>query len=335
MIKTSFQGKTFILVIPNDFSIYEIFNDNLEKFGFNLISIVPQDFKYRSTRERVFNFFHKIFSQNKSYKQKLIKKFHSENIEAKINHLEEDSVDYVLVIRPDIVEKDTLNKLFKIGKKVVAYQWDGLDRFPKVFDCIRMFEKFLIFDQQDYDKYKSQHPNLQKCENFYFDFDYDYPINENSDIVYYIGAYYENRMAELILILRELEKYAVKFDINLRNHSSTIPKKEKNIKFFKEYTDFRTNLSWMKNAKVLLDFKVEEHNGLSLRFFEALKYNKKIITNNKTVLDFDFYDPQNIFILHHDDLNKLGDFLQSEYRKVPDEIVDQYSFSSWLNKYVI
>ena len=84
-----------------------------------------------------------------------------------------------------------------------------------------------------------------------------------------------------------------------------------------------------------MDFKVLEHNGLSLRFFESLRYEKKIITNNKTVMEYDFYNPQNIFIIHHDDMSRLGEFISTPYKEISKEIVDQYSFSSWLSKYVL
>ena len=334
MLEKSVEGKSFILIIPNDFKIYEIFNDNLEKFGFDLISIVPKKFRYKSKKQRIYNFFHKTLTQNKSFKKALVKQFHSDCIEAKIKHLKDKSVDYILVIRPDTVDIETLQRLIKIGKKVVAYQWDGLDRFPQVLQYIDLFESFLIFDEADYDKYKSKFSNLHKSENFYFDYD-DAPNQPDSNTVYYIGAYYENRMEELNKILDEIEKYPVELDINLRNPSSKCPTTKKYIKFFRNYVDFKTNLAWMKKAKILLDFKVEEHNGLSLRFFEALRYQKKIITNNKTVMEYDFYDPQNVFIINHDDMSRLGEFISTPYKEISKEIVDQYSFSSLLSKYVL
>lgn len=335
MISSEVRGRSFILVIPSDFGIYEVFNYNLKKFGFDLISVVPECFRYTSKKKRAANFLHKTFFQNRNYKRKLIKEFHSENIKKQIGHLEAKSIDYVLVIRPDIVERETLDQLFKIGKKVIAYQWDGLERFPKVFEYIDLFENFLIFDEEDFINYRHKYSNLQKCENFFFDHDNNAPNNENSATIYYVGTYIRDRVDDLVMIVKELEKYPVNFDINLRYHPQTKPINENNIKFFRDNLDFKTNINRLKNAKVLLDFKVKDHNGLSLRFFEALKYEKKIITNNMSVLNYNFYDPQNIFVLYHDDLSTLGDFLSSDYKKQSAKIVDQYSFSTWLSKYVI
>ncbi|WP_226063092.1 hypothetical protein [Kaistella polysaccharea] len=335
MINSSAVGKSFILIIPCDFGIYKLFNENIEKFGLHLNYFIPQEFHYKSATDRAVNFLQKNFFGNRNYKRQLIRQFHSDSVEEKIKHLGPNSVDYILIIRPDTITIETLKHLLKIGKKVVGYQWDGLERYDDIFGYINYFEKFLVFDQNDYLKYKDQYPNLKKCDNFYFDYDDDSPNLEHSKIVYYVGSYIVERADDLVTIVHELEKYDVEFDVNLKYHPSTLPINEKNIKFFKHNFDFKANISHLKKAKILLDFKVVEHDGLSLRFFEALKYSKKIITNNTAVLNYDFYDPQNIFILGHDDLGSLPEFLSSQYKVLPPEIVKQYSFSSWLNRNVL
>ncbi|MGZ5273589.1 MAG: hypothetical protein ACXWCA_04650 [Kaistella sp.] len=332
---SNIKGKTFILIIPNDFIIHEIFELNLKKMGFDLLSIVPKDFRYKNYVLRIKNFIHKNIYKNRNYKKKLIRDFRSQDITTKIGDLHEKSIDYILIIRPDILDNETIDHLLKIGKKVVAYQWDGLNRYPEVFDCIPLFEKFLIFDERDFLHYKTEFPNLEICDNFFFDFDDGKENKQNSRKVFYVGSYIEDRTSDLLFTLNELEKYDVEFDVNLKYYRSTKPCENPHIQFFKNNILFRENINRLKEAKIILDFKVKEHNGLSLRFFEALKYEKKIITNNVSVLKYDFYDPQNIFILHHDNINDLGTFVSSDYKKLPVQLVEKYSFSSWLNKYVI
>ena len=335
MIINNIKGKTFILIIPNDFMIYEVFELNLRKIGFDLLSIVPKDFRYKNYGLRIINFIYKNVKKNSNYKSKLVREFRSEDIINKINHLGENEIDYVLILRPDIINIETIQKLLIIGKKVVAYQWDGLNRYPEVLDCIALFEKFLVFDEQDFNQYKPKFSNLQRCDNFFFDYDDGSENNRSSKKVFYVGSYIEDRIDDLQLTLNELEKCGVDFDINLKYHRSTKPFNDSRIKFFKTNLPYKDNINRLKDSKIILDFKVKEHNGLSLRFFEALKYEKKIITNNVSVLKYNFYDSQNIFILHHDDIDGLQKFIDLKYKKLPTEIVDQYSFSSWLNKYVV
>ena len=329
------KGKSFILIIPNDFIIHEIFELNLKRLGFDLLSIVPKDFKYKNHVLRIKNFIHKNIHKNRNYKKQLIRDFRSKDIKGKICDIHEKSIDYILIIRPDILDNETITQLLNIGKKVVAYQWDGLNRYPEVFECIPLFEKFLIFDECDFFQYKDKFPNLAICDNFFFDFDDGKKNVENSRKVFYVGSYIEDRLPDLLFTLNQLEKHDVEFDINLKYYRRTKPCENPHIQFCKSNISFKDNINRLKEAKIILDFKVQEHNGLSLRFFEALKYEKKIITNNVAVLKYDFYDPQNIFILHRDNLENLGVFIESDYKKLPLQIVEKYSFSSWLNKYVI
>lgn len=327
-MKSTFQDKLFLLVMPNDFSFYEIFSYNLKKMNLKLIPLTPYVFKYEKT-DRITNFIQKNLFGNKTHKHELVKTYYSKHISEHIKDIENKSVDYVLVIRPDLLLKSTLDDILRVGKKVVAYQWDGLERFPAVFKYIDKFNKFYIFDYNDFTKYKEKYPNLRLSSNFYFDF----TNNQEStakDNIFYMGTYIENRIGDVLYIVGELEKYNIPLNIKLVYHRKTVPLINKNIQFLQKQIHFFDYLNYVKQAKILLDFKMKEHNGLSLRFFEALKYEKKIITNNTSVVDYDFYNPNNIFILHKDNLADLERFLFSDYTKINPEIVQKYAFSSWL-----
>lgn len=45
-----------------------------------------------------------------------------------------------------------------------------------------------------------------------------------------------------------------------------------------------------KKSNCILDVVLGEQNGLSLRAYEAVAYNKKLLTNNKSIFQFAFYD---------------------------------------------
>ena len=136
-------------------------------------------------------------------------------------------------------------------------------------------------------------------------------------------------MGDVLYIVENLENLDLSMDIRLA-YWKKIDFANKHIVFFKDVIDFSEYLKLVKNSKVLLDFKVKEHDGLSLRFFESLKYQKKIITNNKSVVEYDFYNPKNIFILHQDNVTDLKSFIFSDYDPLPIELVEKYSFSTWL-----
>ncbi|SDE27655.1 hypothetical protein SAMN05421544_10631 [Riemerella columbipharyngis] len=58
-----------------------------------------------------------------------------------------------------------------------------------------------------------------------------------------------------------------------------------------------------------------------------------MITNNLSIRNYDFYNPNNIFIIENKKLEGLEDFLMKKY-EVNQEIKEKYSFSNWI-KYVL
>lgn len=96
--------------------------------------------------------------------------------------------------------------------------------------------------------------------------------------------------------------------------------------------NYSETLDFVKESNLLLDFKRDEHTGLSLRFFEAMQYQKKIITNNFSVKDYDFYHPNNIFVTDYQNFDGLEDFIKLPYIRPNKEIEYKYSFKNWINQ---
>ena len=326
------KGKSILLCMPNYFNIYELFAENIKALGMELILIVPPVFYYKRWRDRMINFLRKVFLGDRQYKNKLIKQFNIEYFLDKTSDIQSKSIDYMLFVQPDLVTDNQIGKLLRIGKKNIAYHWNGLEQYPdrEVFDNIGQFDTFYVFDPKDYQKYKEIYPNIKLSHNFFFEGKnlVTEEIKEKKNI-FYVGSYFEDRIDNVLFIENYLNKYNLPIEINLVCKEKIPQIHNKNIKFTKEYIDFEAYLNKVQNAKVLLDFKLG-HNGLSFRFFEALKYEKKIITDNFSVKEYDFYNPNNIFILHKDNLENLETFLHSDYQKLPPELVEKYSFSSWI-----
>ena len=313
------EGKSIVFHMPHYFNIYEIFPYNIELLGMRLIHIGHPSFYYKEKKYKIINFFRKFFLRDKQYKNQLRKQFDIDYFRECVKDISPKSIDYVLIIRPDIVPEEKLNEMISLGKKTIAYQWDGLDRYPDVFNCIPKFDVFYVFDPADYQKYKSIYPNLKLTHNFFFEDEDTISTIEVKESVFYRGGYYADRMEDILLLERLLSSYNIPTDIQISFFKGEkIPKIEnEKITFFQGQIDFNY---YFKKVK----------KGLSLRFFESLKYEKKLITNNTSVVDYDFYNPNNIFILHKDSLEDLEKFIHSDYEKLPTEIVESYSFKAWL-----
>lgn len=100
----------------------------------------------------------------------------------------------------------------------------------------------------------------------------------------------------------------------------------------KDYVNYVDYLSMLTGSKCIVDIVPNQSCGLTLRPLEALFYEKKLITNYEDIVNYDFYDKENIFILGKDDIGKLAEFVNGRYKKIDKKIVDFYSYENWLRR---
>ncbi len=83
-------------------------------------------------------------------------------------------------------------------------------------------------------------------------------------------------------------------------------------------------------SRIVLDAAQSGQTGLTMRAMEALAAQKKLITTNPDIVNYDFYRPENIYVYDGAvDFDHL--FFHSEYVPLPDEIYQKYSLKSWLS----
>lgn len=317
--------KTFLLMMPDYSDFPNLFMDNLNKVGFLpfVITDNPSKFKYKGI-EKIINFSRKFFLKDREYKKKLIEEHKLREYYKKISQL--DMLDYVLVIRPDAFPIPVIQELKKKTKKLIAYQWDGIEKFPEVKKYFHLFDTFFCFDSAD------EKNNIKPITNFYFDCippvykDY----NAQKPEFYFVGLYWENREKKIDRFISAVSKMEVELSIFIQYNDKSEIKNPK-IKYIKERITFLENLRNVEKADVLLDFVDPIHNGLSIRFFEAIYYKKKVITDNQTVKDYDFYHPDNIFVLD-ENFDQIDSFLNTPYRDLSEEIVKKYGFTNWIKQ---
>lgn len=87
-------------------------------------------------------------------------------------------------------------------------------------------------------------------------------------------------------------------------------------------------------SKAILDVVQPGQRGITLRPMEAMFYDRKLITNNPDVKQYDFYNPHNIFILQERSMAELSAFLQAPIEVVPEEIKGQYQFCTWVKEFL-
>ena len=322
------SDKKIMLIMPPDFGVYHVIEQNLRHMGFEQVTVISPLFRYK-TKDRILNFIQKSLLGNKEYKKQLIDDYYTAEVSQTLSSFAPKSIDYAIVIRPDKLDLKTIEKIHNTAHKVVAYQWDGLARFPKVFKVINHFQRFFVFDLDDYHLYKDRYANLLPCTNFYFDIPEE-EVALNSKEVLYVGVYIKDRIQSLIRVVNALSQYDLILNINLFYGRKTPPFSHPHITFFSKGLNYAQYLTLTKKATVLLDIKTVDHNGLSFRIFEAIKYQKKLITDNKSIKLYDFYHPNNFYVVENDSFEGLADFLENDFVPLSEEIKQKYSFSNWV-----
>jgi len=203
--------------------------------------------------------------------------------------------------------------------KVVFWFWNSIKEYKdnnqnKIIDDI-LNNKY-IDEIWTYNRFEAKEYNLKYNPQFYqkcFELE-----NEPVDDVLFLGR--EKGRNDNLMNLNNI------FNENKIKSNIIIVKNEKDKISYDDY------LRLLSKSKCVLDYSFTIPCGLSLRPLEALFYEKKLITNNPDIKNYDFYNPNNIFILGEDKIENLKSFLDKPYEKVNQDIIDYYSFESWLDR---
>jgi hypothetical protein len=93
-------------------------------------------------------------------------------------------------------------------------------------------------------------------------------------------------------------------------------------------------LSLVLSSKCVVELLPEAQKGISLRPLEALYFDKKLITNCKSIKNQPLYNKASIFILGEDDERGLGEFVREPASPMSRDVKDYYSFNEWLKRFV-
>lgn len=312
--------KRVLLLGEDGFGICEYIYKNLKKCGFDVIFINYNSCKYSSIWE--------CFKINigKFFCGECLKQvWRDQYIENYIAKVVEEKVDYTLCINSQIFSIPLLKyiKSITLDGNFLAFHWDGLNRFSTVKERIHLFNRFYVFDPHD----KSN--NTLFASNFYFDIDLNYERYIKINKFYYLGSYNKNRHIEINKLAKKLEElgYESRFDIISNKKIDVYPSIHlMDTSYIIKYEEYLENV---KKSDVLVDFINGLHLGLSYRIFEALAYDKKIITTNKDIKYYEFYHPDNIFILDNN-YDELNSFLQKPYHYLDSKLKEKYSFTNWI-----
>lgn len=223
---------------------------------------------------------------------------------------------YGIVILFDNGYNSTVAKYIKRKNpniKIIFWYWNSILEYNNEIIKSKFVDEIWTYNKFDAEKF-----NIKYNPQFYlktkeFDQDEEY----KSDIIF-MGRN-KGRSEKLGELKEKLELNKLKCDFNIIDKNN-----------YMKYDDY---LKKVNESKCILDFSFTEPCGLSLRPLESLFFEKKLITNNKDIVNYDFYNPNNIFVLGIDNLENINNFINKSYEKIDKGIVEYYSFYAWLNRF--
>lgn len=324
------NSKTIILGLPNNFDIGNLIKENLSSLGFNIIDVsYPEHISRKFTKKQKRTYkLRKILLNDKNYKSVLKFNPYRSEIERKINEIEQP-VDYCLLIRADIYPIDFIQLLKQKSKLLVSYHWDGLHRFPAIKKLIPLFDRFFVFDANDL---KTKHQNILPATNFYFDIFDATPVKKEYDL-FFMGSCIKSRMPIILNFLNCLKAEALKrkFLIYSSCNKEQNTYKREDIVFFNKHISYKENIELLNKSNIVVDFLNGTHKGLSFRTFEAIQFDKKLITNNPTIVNYDFFHPNNFFYWNGNNNDELIEFCKLPFSPMDEKLKEKYSFSNWIS----
>ncbi|WP_100075776.1 glycosyltransferase family protein [Chryseobacterium camelliae] len=319
-----------ISVISYDFWDYDQYIvEALCRKGIDAHHIKITSVTHSGFEERVINAISKTFLK-KNLKKEKRKQYVLDSLE-KLGHQ-----DQILVLNPDTFDLPTLKKIRESTDVMITYLYDNLDRVPVECEKLNLFDTIFSFDDSDIEKY-----GFRKLTNYiYLPFMPKEQQNPQMDL-FYITSYDNRRVALIKRLAKKLMEMRMKFQImiigkkswkhQLKNILVKIPENVFLVFSLKKVSHKQLPHYYM-NSKILLDLMREGQYGLSFRVFEAMALEKKIITDNGSIKNYDFYNPNNILVLNEDISNINASFFETPYEKVPEDIYNAYTLDHWVTK---
>ena len=274
-------------------------------------------YKYPSSLHRYGNFILKtVFKKN-------LKNIHYGNEILKKLKENDDIQDIILTIKGDFIDPKSILEFKKYSKRSIAYFNDSTTRCPKIKRVIANFDEVYSFEKDDCINY-----NLKFITNWIYTL--AQKKNQHADYQIFNISSKDKRSPVLSKITSILKEKNINYKIIIFDKENT--DRDPNIEYTSEYISLPDVNNYIHNTQVLLDINRKGQKGLTFRVFESLGLEKKLITTNADIKNYDFYNPNNILIIDEKKPNIPVAFFNNNYEKISEEILKKYTLDSWISQ---
>ena len=237
--------------------------------------------------------------------------------------------DYLLSIGGECLSKNILNEIRENSPtiKCVKYIFDKTG-VEYIKGARERYDEIYTFEKDD-----SKEFNLKFRPSFFID---DTKEKKKEIECYYLGALREKKRYDFIECFKKYclkNKLSYDFNLFIKKKYLNDNYKDQEILTSKKMS-YRENIEKVRKSKVVIELNYYTQKGLTLRTFECLASNTKLITENRDIINYDFYNPKNILIVDSiEDIDSIPkEFFQCDYEKVDKNIVDRYSIEGFVRE---
>jgi len=244
--------------------------------------------------------------------------------------------DLVLVIvgrylKPSVVAE--LRSHLEENGRMILYLWDDVSRVANFHDVKSYYDEIFSFDPINCYKYgfkflplfyteRIAQANPEKKYDLYAAF-----LNHSTrrEAVESIVTRYPDCVTKFIIVMGALA-YPLQRKTFLKTSS---------IEYrWSKPIPAELNRKYMIDSRALFDVQYETQAGLTIRSIESIGADDKLVTTNKTVRFYDFYDDQNIQICGRHDPEININLLRAAYKPLAKDVLEHYSVGRWVDQIV-
>ncbi|CAK2011138.1 hypothetical protein [Vibrio crassostreae] len=326
MAKSSLVNKKVLLIAPSFFSYSERISSELERKG-AIVTVYDE----RPSNSFLFKIIFRLGFLKKIFAKNIINN-HFDHI---YSNFCQDSFDYILIINPECTPVDFISKVKEVNAdcKTIVYMWDSVINKPSSEIYIDAVDCFYSFDKRDCSDKVFFQPlfysnDTYSDDDFVETYDFSFVgtlhgnrkailkniVSQHSDSHHFIYGFYHNRTLHVIKKLLTLD---------------FISRTPFNVQF--KPLSYNKYLKSLSESKVVIDLPSQSQTGLTMRSIEVLGLKKKLITTNKDIVNYDFYNPKNILVIGSNRTSIPFEFLSSDYENIDKDIYERYNISSWVD----
>jgi hypothetical protein len=244
--------------------------------------------------------------------------------EIKEKFLDGKRYDIVVIIKGRGVSPKLIEEIRKVSTKIVGFSFDSFKYHSAPIKWFKYVDRFYTFDYRDSEKFGLPIVELfsslaeNKSEKK-ISYQVSAIVRNHSERLNYIDKVFSNLQIESKFIYIFEQNYFT-FIQNFIKNPFLYLKYRKNISF--KSLPYSEYMRVLRESNFTLDYAHPDQSGITIRCFEALDSQTKIITNNPYVSRYSYLDNSNTIIFEP---KSNPAFLKEEFERIGKIIPQKHS----------